>query len=131
MPLRKKIRSGHIIIFLLLMVTYFFIFLSTWNLQKEYDRVANGYKAQNKIAELRNSIVEAETSVRGFYITKDVSLLKPHKEIETRIPAIYNELKTLEKNPQQLALADSVKQLIDMRLTLMKTNIGLFEAAGR
>ena len=88
MPLRKKIRSGHIIIFLLLMITYFFIFLSTWNLQNEYDRVANGYKAENKIAELRNSIVEAETSVRGFYITKDETLLQLHQEFHLHPEAL-------------------------------------------
>lgn len=132
MPLRTKIRSGYIITFVLLLVTYFFIFMATWNLEKEYDRVANGYKAENKIGELRNSIVEAETGVRGFYITRDEVFLKPHSEIEKRIPEIYNELRILEsKNPQQLALADTVKQLIDLRLSLMKRNIGLFEAAGK
>ena len=132
MPLRKKIRSGYIITFLLLMITYIFIFLSTWNLQKGYDRVAIGYRAQNKIAELRTSIVEAETAVRGFYITKDETYLNPHREIEKRVHETYNELRSLAaKNPQQLALVDSVKQLIDLRLLLMKTNINLFQTAGR
>ena len=132
MPLRKKIRSGYVITFVLLMITYFFIFMSTWNLQNEYDRVASGYKAEYKIAELRNSIVEAETAVRGFYIIKDEALLKPHVEIEKQIQSTYSELKYLEaKNPKQLALLDSVKQLIDLRFSLMKKNIGLFELAGR
>ena len=132
MPLRKKIRSGYVITFVLLMITYFFIFMSTWNLQNEYDRVAHGYKAEYKIAELRNLIVEAETAVRGFYIIKDETLLVPHVEIEKKIQSAYNELKTLEaNNPKQFALLDSLKQLIDLRLSLMKKNIGLFEAAGR
>jgi len=132
MPLRKKIRSGYIITFLLLMITYFFIFMATWNLQKEYDRVTNSYKAQNKIGELKNSIVEAETSVRGYYITNDESFLKPYNENLNNIPVLYNELKILESgNPQQLRLLDSVQELIERRLSLMKKNIGLFEAAGR
>lgn len=114
------------------MITYFFIFLATWNLQKEYDRVASGYKAEFKMAELRNLIVEAETAVRGFYITKDESFLAPHGEIETRIQKTYTELKNLEAaNPGQLALLDSVKGLIDLRLSLMKKNINLFETTGR
>lgn len=132
MPLRRKIRSGYVITVALLLITYSFIFMSTWNLQKEYDRVANGYKAENKIGELKNSIVEAETTVRGFYITKDENLLKPLEEIEIRIPKIYNELKRLEaETPQQLALIDSIRQLIILRLSLMKENIRLFETAGR
>lgn len=106
--------------------------MATWNLQKEYDLVANGYKAQNKIGELKNSIVEAETSVRGYYITNDSSFLKPYNENIGKIPAVYNELKALEmQNPQQLKLLDSVQNLIETRLALMKKNIGLFEAAGR
>ena len=80
MPLRRKIRSGYIIAFLLLMISYFFIFQSTWNVQKEYDWVTNSYKAENKIAELKNTIVEAETGVRGYYITKDQSFLNPYYE---------------------------------------------------
>lgn len=114
------------------MITYFFIFMATRNLQREYDRVTNGYKAENKMAELKNLIVEAETAVRGFYITKDESYLNPHRDIETRIQKIYNDLRKLEaKNLLQLALLDSIKQLIDQRLSLMKININLFETAGR
>jgi signal transduction histidine kinase len=106
--------------------------MSTWNLQKEYDLVANGYKAENKIGELKNSIVEAETSVRGYYITNDESFLKPYNENLNKIPVLYSELKLLEiKNPEQIKLLDSVQSLIELRLTLMKKNIGLFEAAGR
>ena len=64
MPLRRKIRSGYIIAFLLLMISYFLIFQSTWNLEKEYDWLTNSYKAENKIAQLKNIIGEAETGVR-------------------------------------------------------------------
>jgi signal transduction histidine kinase len=114
------------------MITYFFIFLSTWNLQKEYDLVAKGYKAENKIGELKNSIVEAETSVRGYYITNAESFLKSYKESLDQIPVLYNELKALEtKNPSQIKLLDSVQYLIEQRLSLMKKNIGLFEIAGK
>jgi signal transduction histidine kinase len=114
------------------MITYFFIFMATWNLQKEYDSVTNSYKAQNKIGELKNSIVEVETSMRGYYITNDSSFLKPYTENLNKIPFLYNELKTLEaKNSGQLKLLDSVQDLIEKRLSLMKKNMGLFEAAGR
>ena len=80
MPLRKKIRSGYIVAFVLLMLSYFFIFDSVWNVQKEYDWVTNSYRAENKMGDLRNSIVEAETRVRGYYITKDVAFLKPFRQ---------------------------------------------------
>src|SRR6186713_507480 len=118
MPLRKKIRTGYIIAFVLLMVSYFFIFSSTWTVQREYDWVTNSYKSENKIGELKNSIVEAETSVRGYYITKDQVFLKPYNESQENIPINYNELKTLEaENPKQLAKLDTIKQLIDLRLS--------------
>ena len=119
------------IAFLLLVISYFFIFRSTRTVQKEYDWVTNSYKAENKIAELKNLITEIETSVRGYYITKDQTYLKTYRENQETISTIYNELKTLEANsPNQLAKLDTVKQLIDRRLSLMKTNIAAFQQAG-
>ena len=131
MPLRRKIRTGYTIAFILLMISYFFIFRSTWTVQREYDWVTNSYKAENKIGELRSSIVEAETGVRGYYITKDQAFLKPYHETQENVSSIYNELKTLEaKNPKQLARLDMIKQLIDLRLSLMKNNLTAFQQAG-
>jgi CHASE3 domain sensor protein len=75
--------------------------------------------------------VEAETTVRGYYITKDQAYLGTYRENQENISTIYNELKTLEaNNPDQLAKLDTVKQLIDLRLSLMKTNISAFQEAG-
>jgi len=132
MPLRKKIRTGYIIAFVLLMISYLFIFQSTWKVQQEYDRVTKSYKAENKVGELKNLITEAETNVRGFYITKDESYLKIFYENQDKIPVTYNELKILEeKNPNQLAKLDSIKSLIDLRLALIKKNIEAFQLAGK
>jgi len=131
MPLRRKIRSGYIIAFLLLMISYFLIFQSTWNLEKEYDWLTNSYKAENKIGQLKNIIVEAETGVRGYYITKQRSFLKSYHEANENSRFIYDELRTLElENPEQLQTLDTIKQLTDLRLSLMKTNIALFQQAG-
>ncbi|HJS53390.1 MAG TPA: CHASE3 domain-containing protein [Chitinophagaceae bacterium] len=132
MPLRRKIRSGFIIAFILLMISYFFIFQSTWNVQREYDWVTNSYKAENKMGELRNSIVEAETGVRGYYITKDGSFLKPYHEAPAIINSTYSDLRKLEqKNQKQLLILDTIKQLIDLRLSLMNRNIAAFQQAGQ
>ena len=131
MPLRKKIGSGYIIAFVLLLISYFFILQSVWNMQKEYDWVTNSYRAENKIGELKNAIAEAETGVRGYYITKDVTFLKPFRKTQDHISSLYDELKTLKaKNQGQLVLLDTIRQLADARLTLMKTNIAAFQAAG-
>src|SRR6187399_527708 len=131
MPLRKQIRTGYIIAFILLMFTYLLIFRSTWTVKREYDWVTNSYKAENKIGELKNSVVEAETSVRGYYITRDQTFLNPYNESQENIPGIYNELKTLEaENPKQLAKLDTIKQLIDLRLSLIKSNLTAFQQAG-
>jgi len=131
MPLRRKIRSGYILAFALLLICYYFIFQSFWNGQKEYDWVTDSYKAETKMGELRNSLIEAETGVRGYYITKDKSFLKGYNESLARVPVIYSELRELEKeNPEQLAKLDTIKQLIDLRLQLMTKNIGLFQSAG-
>ena len=131
MPLRKKIRTGYVIAFILLLISYLFIFRSTWTVQREYDWLTNSYKAENKIGELKNAIVETETGVRGYYITKDQAFLKPDRQNQEKISSGYDELKILEAgNPDQLARLDTIKQLIDLRLSLMKNNIAAFQRAG-
>jgi signal transduction histidine kinase len=131
MPLRKKIRSGYIIGLLLLIISYFFIFRSTWNVQKEYDWVTNSYKAENKIRELENTIGEAEIGVRGYYITREQDFLKSNHLAYEHIHSLCDELRTLElKNPDQLKKLDTIKGLIDLRLSLMKKNIAAFQEAG-
>src|SRR5688572_15546717 len=130
MPLRRKIRSGYVIALVLLLISYFFIFLSVWNLQKEYDWLSNSYRAENRMAEMKNTIVEAETVVRGYYITKDETLLRPMRQVGDHISSIYKELRALEaKNPEQLTSLDTIKKLIDLRLSLMQENIAIFQAA--
>ena len=100
-------------------------------MQREYEWITNSYRAENKIGELKNSIVEAETGVRGYYITKDKTFLRSQQESEKNIPILYNELKALiEENPRQLAKLDTIKQLIDLRMALMNRNIASFQAAG-
>lgn len=131
MPLRKKIRSGYTIALLLLMISYFFIFQSTWSIQKEYDWVTNSYKAENKIRELKNAIAEAEMGVRGYYITKDPSFLHPYHEAGEKTKFLSHELRTLELgNPDQLELLDTINHLIERRIALMRTNILAFQQAG-
>ena len=131
MPFRRKIRSGYILAFALLLICYYFIFKSFWNVQNEYDWVTNSYMAQTKIGALRSSIIEAETGVRGYYITKDTTLLKDYSETRREVPVIYADLKKLEeKNPDQLARLDTIKELIDRRLALMTRNISIFQSAG-
>ena len=131
MPLRKKIRTGYIIGLLLLVISYFFIFRSTWNVQKEYDWVTDSYKAENKIRELKNAIGEAEIGVRGYYITKDQGFLQSYHLASEHIHSLCDELRTLEvNNPKQLKKLDTIKELTDRRLSLMKINIAAFQEAG-
>jgi signal transduction histidine kinase len=131
MPLRRKIRSGYIIAFLLLIVSNFFIFQSTWKVRREHNWVTESYKAENKLGELKNMIIEAETGVRGYYITRDQGFLKSYHVATTHIQSLYDELRTLElRNPRQLKKLDTIKQLIDHRFTLMKHNIAAFKDAG-
>ena len=113
------------------MISYFFIFRSTWNVQKEYDWVTDSYKAETRIRELKNTISEAEMGVRGYYITKDQGFLTSYHLAGDRIHSLYNELRILEaKNPTQLKKLDSIKELTDRRLSLMKKNIAAFQEAG-
>ncbi len=132
MPLRKKIRTGHIISFILLLVSYFFIFQATWWLEKEYDHVANTYKKENKIRELRYFVAEAEAGARGYFLSKDESFLHQYTQNINKIPSVFNAVNELaDQNKEPDTALDSIKILIDQRLAILKANIELFQLTGQ
>lgn len=75
-------------------------------------------------------MVDAETGIRGYSITKESSFLEPYLEAEKLIPVSLNKLNLLTKdNPQQkqnlLEIERQIKNNLDLQnriLTLLKAN---------
>jgi signal transduction histidine kinase len=118
---KRKVWSGYIIAFLLLLVSYFLIFYTMRRSIQETDSVTHTYAVINKLELLRTEITEAETGLRGFVITKDDRFLEPYNNAIKNIPFTRAEVKqSVANDKDQKARFDTLEGLLDRRLDIMK-----------
>lgn len=131
LTLTKKARSGYVIAFLLLVTSYILIFLTIQELIRATNILSHTYTLVNKLEELRSSVVDAETGVRGYVISQDARFLKPYNEGTKKIPVIFEELKDLTAdNPKQLNDLDKLNQLVKRKVGYMTDGLAIFQSNG-
>lgn len=93
MPLSKvKIRWGYLIAFLLLLISYTLIFYTISKQVKESGWVTHSYTVINHLESIKAELIDAETGVRGYILTKEVRFLKPYNSGSKRVMPLYSEL---------------------------------------
>ena len=90
--IRSKIRSGYIIAFILLLVSYFLIFYTVKKLDDGSRDLRRSFTTINSLESLRADILNAETAVRGFLITKEIGFLMPYYETVRNIPRLNDQI---------------------------------------
>src|SRR5688500_1041996 len=126
--LNKQVRWGYIIAFLLLLVSYFLIFFAIQQVLKESNSVTQGYSVINKLESLQGQISDAETGVRGYWLSPDTRYLKPYNAALRNIPVTITELRSLiEYNKQEKLIFDTLDLLIQRKLGLMATGLQQFQ----
>jgi signal transduction histidine kinase len=128
---RWRIRSGYVLSFLLLLLSYCLIFYVQQKMVKESEWVIHTYAVLNTAESLQSGLTDAETGVRGYIITQDTRFLKPYNGASKEIPVLYNQLKSLvaDNNEQQKKL-DTLDQLIKKRLSILSTVLTMFQGNG-
>ena len=132
MPLSNiKVRSGFIIAFLLLLVSYFLIFFIVRKVVDETESVSHSYTIINKLEQLKAGVVDAETGLRGYLLTNDQRFLAPYRTGVNNGVAIHRELVSLSAgSPIRLQRLDTLQQLISRRFGMMARTLQLFQQAG-
>ncbi|HEX2630676.1 MAG TPA: CHASE3 domain-containing protein [Chitinophagaceae bacterium] len=92
---KAKIRSGYVIAFILMIVSYFLIFYTIDRLVKGTRAVTHTYSSINALETLKSEIVDAETGLRGYVLTKDDRFLDPYHSAARSVPASMKELRSL------------------------------------
>lgn len=124
---RTKIRSGYIIAFLLMLVSYFLIFYIVEKLVKGTKEVADTKTLINKLESLRNRVLDAEAAVKGYIITRDAGSLIPYYVSQKAIPAAFSELKPLGIPEEKFS---RLKKEVDGKMVALGDNIDHFQASG-
>src|SRR5690349_13930829 len=127
LQLKTKIRSGYVVAFLLLLLSYLLIFFTIQRLVKGTQAVTHSYSVINKLETLRSLMTDAETGARGYVITKDQRSLEPYRRALIQIPVLKKQLwKELATDEQVPAVIDSLDSAMTRKLEYMRYGIEVF-----
>jgi len=115
----RNIRNGYIIAFLLLVFSFGLTQYTNRQLLKQVKWMAHTNNIINSLQIMLTKVVDAETGVRGYIITKDLEYLSPYYAAEGNVDSLETLISDLTKdNPRQKdrihRLGKSVKRRFDI-----------------
>src|SRR6185503_19568254 len=129
--LRRKIRSGYLISFVLLLFSFCLIFYVQQRLLREYDWVVHSYVVLNNAEALKAEVTAAETGMRGYLITKDSQYLTPYKVALKSVPALCDQIKALTAdNADQHEKTKQIERLVKNRMDILSKGLATFQSNG-
>jgi methyl-accepting chemotaxis protein len=132
LSLNGKIRSGYVLAFVLLLISYLLILHSTRQLRKETNWLNHGYIVLNKLSSINSGVMQVETSIRGYMMSKEPALLEDYDQSRKAIPGFCNDLTALvEDNPSQASKVNTLHRLVIERLSLLDYAVRNFDSAGQ
>src|SRR6185503_15538236 len=127
--LRRKIRSGYLISFVLLLFSFCLIFYVQQRLLREYDWVVHSHVVLNNAEALKAEVTAAETGMRGYLITKDSQYLASYNAALKSVPALCDEIKTLtEDNADQQEKTAQIEKLVKNRMDILSRSLASFQS---
>ncbi|MFD0750073.1 response regulator [Mucilaginibacter calamicampi] len=100
-------------------------------LESDTEMVEHTQQVIKRSNNLLQSLIDAETGMRGYGATAKKIFLQPYRKA---IPLINNDLKELRDlvidNPQQLVRIDSLQEAVGDQLDILKTNVETRDSKG-
>lgn len=125
----NRIRSGYLISFLLLVVSYFLIFYMQQRMVTTAASMVSRHAVIDHSESVKTECINAETAARGYVITKDVRFLEPYDEARRKIPGLFSSLKGfVQGDSEQAKNVDKLQQLVTRRLDSIASGLALFKA---
>src|SRR5260221_7744030 len=115
----RKIRIGYGAAFFLLLISYLFTWYANKQSIEQTKWVMKTNTVINHLDNLISYMKDAETGVRGYYITKDESFLEPFYNSRRNIDSIYKILDKEVEDYVQRAKLIAVKKLVDDKYSTM------------
>ncbi len=101
----------------------FFAYWSSHRLVDDRERMENALEILVEHQRLSSSLMDAETSQRGYLLTGDRAYLGPYKEALLQIPPALDRLVELARNPRQMERLNALRRTIDGRLQMLEETI--------
>jgi len=123
-----KIRLGYAVGFLLLVFAYLGTLYANQRFVVQAKWVDHSNKVIANLESMLSKITDAESGVRGYFITKIPGYLRPYTDAKETTNSYYNLLvkETADDSSQQRKLAE-MKPEIEKRFSLLEYNLKLFD----
>jgi signal transduction histidine kinase len=128
--LKAKIRSGYVIAFILMVVSYFLIFYTIDRLVKGTRAVTHTYSSINALETLKSEVVDAETGLRGYILTKDERFLEPYHAVAGSVPSSMRQLRGLLTDAKNKdGRLELLEPLVYRKMAQLAKGLSEFQAA--
>jgi signal transduction histidine kinase len=122
----KKIRSGYLAAFILLLLCYFLSLSSFIQLRTQNKWVGHTREVINKLAILNSNLKDAEISWNEFLLKKQKNYLQDYKESRELVDSVFRVLsKSVSDNPEEKSRAESMHDIIVRRYNILDEELGI------
>jgi signal transduction histidine kinase len=124
--LPKKIRSGYLAAFILLLLCYFLSLSSFVQLRKQNKWVGHTREVINKLGILNSNLKDAEISWNEFMLKKQVSYLNEYKESQALVDSVFQVLSvSVSDNPDEKKRLQSMHEIIVRKYNILNEELGI------
>lgn len=87
--------------------------------------VQHAQEVRLEAQEVLRLLVDAETGVRGYELTREEEFLDPYRQALQQLPVSLRRLSQLVREPSQEQRQQAIERWVDLRLALLRRNIAL------
>jgi signal transduction histidine kinase len=122
----KKIRSGYLAVFLLLVLCYFLSLSSFISLRKQNKIVGHTREVINELAVLNSNLKDAEINWNEFLLSKQQSYLEAYRESRALVDSLYQVLyQNVNDNPGEKKRLESMHEKIMRQYEGLDKELGI------
>ncbi len=129
LQIEKRIRVGYGAAFLLLLISFLFTFYANWNLLKQTKEITRTDGIIIHLEDLISGLKDAETGVRGYFITKDKRFLDPYlasaKKMDTAFLFLHKIYGSSQARNEKLT---EIKSLTDKKYQCLTNELDYFSS---
>lgn len=122
----KKIRSGYLAAFILLLLCYFLSLSSFIQLRKQNKWVGHTREVINKLAILNSDLKDAEISWNEYLLKRQKTYLQDYKESRSLVDSVFQVLsRSVSDNPEEKSRLESMHDIIVKRYDILDEELGI------
>ena len=122
----KKIRSGYLAAFILMLLCYFLSLSSFIQLRKENKWVGHTREVINELGALNARLKDAEINWNEYLISKQVVYLNAYQESRALVDSMYQVLSaSISDNPSEKKRLESMHEIIERKYHMLDDEIGI------